>query len=182
MAKALLGNAVLADDLPYVTGSIGLLGTRPSWNLMNECDTLLMVGNTLPYAEFLPADGQARAVQIDINPRNVSMRVATEVDLIGDSAEVLRRLLAKVRAKTDPDWRERIELDVRKWWRTLESTAKVPGKSINPQHLFRELSPRLPDALMVGGECGSHTGWYARDVKLRTGMASSASAKLAKSG
>jgi pyruvate dehydrogenase (quinone) len=94
---------------------------------MNECDTLLMVGNTLPYAEFLPADGQARAVQIDINPRNVSMRVATEVNLIGDSAGVLRRLLAKVRAKTDPDWRERIELDVRKWWRTLESTAKVPA-------------------------------------------------------
>ena len=182
VAKALLGKAVLADDLPYVTGSIGLLGTRPSWNMMNGCDTLLMVGTTFPYAEFLPADGQARAVQIDINPRNVSMRVATEVNLIGDSAEVLRRLLAKVQAKTDPDWRERIELDVRKWWRTLESTADVPGKPINPQHIFRELSPRLPDAVMICGDCGSHTGWYARDVKLRAGMASSASGKLASMG
>ena len=182
VAKALLGKAVLPDDLPYVTGAIGLLGTKPSWEMMNNCDTLLMVGTTFPYAEFLPAEGQARAVQIDIDPRNVSMRYATEVNLIGDSAAVLRRLLAKVKAKQAPDWRERIELNVRKWWRALEDKAMAPAKPINPQRIFRELSPRLPDATIICGDCGSHTGWYARDVKLRKGMLASLSGKLATMG
>ena len=182
VAKALLGKAVLPDDLPYVTGAIGLLGTKPSWEMMNDCDTLLMVGTTFPYAEFLPAEGQARAVQIDIDPRNVSMRYATEVNLIGDSAAVLRRLLAKVQVKTDPTWRERIEVNVRKWWRALEAKAMVPAKPINPQRIFWELSPRLPDATIVCDDCGSHTGWYARDVKLREGMLGSLSGKLATMG
>ena len=182
VAKALLGKAVLPDDLPHVTGAIGLLGTKPSWDLMNDCDTLLMVGTTFPYAEFLPPDGQARAVQVDIDPRNVSMRYATEVNLIGDSAAVLRRLLAKVQAKTDPDWRERIEVNVRKWWRALEDKAMAPAKPINPQRIFWELSPRLPDAAIICGDCGSHTGWYARDVKLREGMMGSLSGKLATMG
>jgi pyruvate dehydrogenase (quinone) len=182
VAKALLGKAVLPDDLAYVTGAIGLLGTRPSWDMMNDCDTLLMVGTTFPYAEFLPAEGQARAVQIDIDPRNVSMRYATEVNLIGDSAAVLRRLLGKVQAKTDPTWRERIEVNVRKWWRALEDRAMAPARPINPQRIFWELSPRLPDAAIVCGDCGSHTGWYARDVKLRKGMLGSLSGKLATMG
>jgi pyruvate dehydrogenase (quinone) len=141
-----------------------------------------MVGTTFPYAEFLPADGQARAVQIDIDPRNVSMRYATEVNLIGDSAAVLQRLLAKVKPKTDPDWRERIELNMRKWWRALEDKAMAPAKPINPQRIFWELSPRLPDGSIVCGDCGSHTGWYARDVKLREGMLGSLSGKLATMG
>ena len=182
VAKALLGKAVLPDALPYVTGAIGLLGTKPSWEMMNHCDTLLIIGTTFPYPEFLPAEGQARAVQIDINARNVSMRYATEVNLIGDSAEVLQRLVAKVRAKSEPDWRERIELDVRKWWRALDAKAMVPAEPINPQRVFRELSPRLPDASIICGDCGSHTGWYARDVKLREGMLSSMSGKLATMG
>ena len=182
VAKALLGKAVLPDALPYVTGAIGLLGTKPSWEMMNHCDTLLIIGTTFPYPEFLPAEGQARAVQIDINARNVSMRYATEVNLIGDSAEVLQRLVAKVRAKSEPDWRERIELDVRKWWRALDAKAMVPAEPINPQRIFRELSPRLPDASIICGDCGSHTGWYARDVKLREGMLSSMSGKLATMG
>jgi pyruvate dehydrogenase (quinone) len=182
VAKALLGKAVLPDDVPYVTGAIGLLGTKPSWEMMNDCDTLLMVGTTFPYAEFLPADGQARAVQIDIDPRNVSMRYATEVNLIGDSAAVLRRLLSKVKPKSDPTWRQRIELNVRKWWRALEAKAMEPAEPINPQRIFRELSPRLPDSTILCGDCGSHTGWYARDVKLREGMLGSMSGKLATMG
>jgi pyruvate dehydrogenase (quinone) len=182
VAKALLGKAVLPDDLPYVTGSIGLLGTRPSWEMMNHCDTLLMVGTTFPYSEFLPADGQARAVQIDIAPRNVSMRYPTEVNLIGDSADVLRRLLPKLRQQPDPDWRERIEVNVRKWWRALEAKAMEPAEPINPQRIFWELSAALPDETIICGDCGSHTNWYARDMKIRRGMMASLSGKLATMG
>lgn len=182
VAKALLGKAALPDDLPFVTGSIGLLGTRPSWTMMDNCDTLLMVGTTFPYAEFLPEDGKARAVQIDIDPRNVSMRYPTEVNLIGDSAEVLRRLLPLLEAKDNSDWRENIEDDVRKWWKTLEAKAMEPAKPINPQRIFWELSPRLPDDIIICGDCGSHTNWYARDVKMRRGMMGSLSGKLATMG
>jgi pyruvate dehydrogenase (quinone) len=182
VAKALLGKAALPDDLPFVTGSIGLLGTKPSWEMMNDCDTLLMIGTTFPYAEFLPEDGQARAVQIDINPRYVSMRYPTEVNLIGDSAEVLRRLLPLLIQKENPDWRERIELNVRKWWRALEHKAMQPANPINPQRIFWELSSRLPDDVILCGDCGSHTNWYARDIKIRKGMMGSLSGKLATMG
>ncbi len=182
VAKALLGKAALPDDLPFVTGSIGLLGTKPSWQMMEGCDTLLMVGTTFPYAEFLPEDGQARAVQIDIKPRNVSMRYPTEVNLIGDSAEVLARLLPLLKPKDNPDWRERIEVNVRKWWRALESKAMEPANPINPQRIFWELSSKLPERTIICGDCGSHTNWYARDVKMRKGMMGSLSGKLATMG
>jgi len=182
VAKALLGKAVLPDALPFVTGSIGLLGTKPSWRLMDECDTLLMVGTTFPYSEFLPADGQARAVQIDIEPRNVSMRYATEVNLIGDAAATLRRLLPLLKTKEDTTWRERIEVDVRKWWRALELKAMEPASPINPQRVFWELSPLLPDRAIVTGDSGSNTHWFARDMKIREDMMASVSGKLATMG
>lgn len=182
VAKALLGKAAVPDHLPYVTGSIGLLGTKPSWDMMNHCDTLLMVGTTFPYVEFLPKEGQARAVQIDLSPNNVSMRYPTEVNLIGDSKEVLARLLKKLKPKRDPAWRERIELDVRKWWRALESAAMEAADPINPQRIFWELSELLPEDVIICGDCGSHTNWYARDVKLRKGMKASLSGKLATMG
>ena len=182
VAKALLGKAALPDDLPFVTGSIGLLGTKPSWQMMDNCDTLLMIGTTFPYAEFLPEDGKARAVQIDIDPRNVSMRYPTEVNLIGDSAEVLKRLLPLLVAKDDHAWREGIEANVRDWWSTLEAKAMEPANPINPQRIFWELSPKLPDNTIICGDCGSHTNWYARDVKMRQGMMGSLSGKLATMG
>lgn len=182
VAKALLGKAVVPDDLPFVTGSIGLLGTKPSWEMMNDCDTLLMIGTTFPYAEFLPPDGQARAVQIDLAPRNVSMRYPTEVNLIGDSGQVIRQLLTRLEQKDNPDWRERIEVNVKKWWRALEAKAMEPADPINPQRIFWELSPRLPDRSIICGDCGSHTNWYARDVKIRQGMMASLSGKLATMG
>lgn len=182
VAKALLGKAALPDALPYVTGSIGLLGTRPSWEMMNDCDTLLMVGTTFPYSEFLPRDGQARAIQIDLSPDNVSMRYATEVNLIGDSAEVLSRLLPRLKPRADQEWHERIEVNVRKWWRALESAAEEPADPINPQKIFRELSRALPDRSIICGDCGSHTNWYARDVQIRDGMMASLSGKLATMG
>ncbi len=182
VAKALLGKAALPDDLPFVTGSIGLLGTKPSWELMQGCDTLLMIGTTFPYSEFLPKDGQARAVQIDIQPRNVSMRYPTEVNLIGDSSKTLRRLIPHLERKTDRKWREHIESEVAKWWPELEAKAMEKADPINPQRIFWELSQHLPDRAILCGDCGSHTNWYARDIKIRRGMMASLSGKLATMG
>lgn len=182
IAKALLGKAAVPDDLPYVTGSIGLLGTKPSWDLMQECDTLLMVGTCFPYSEFLPEEGQARAVQIDIEPRNLSMRYPAEVNLVGDAAETLRKLLPLLRMKEDRRWQSRIEKNVADWWKELENKAMASADPINPQRIFWELSPRLPDRTIICGDSGSHTNWYARDVKMRRGMMASLSGTLATMG
>lgn len=182
VAKALLGKAAVPDDLPFVTGSIGLLGTKPSWDLMQECDTLLMVGTCFPYSEFLPEEGQARAVQIDIDARNLSMRYPADVNLLGDSAQTLRKLLPLLRAKEDRSWRERVENNVADWWKELEKKAMADADPINPQRIFWELSPRLPDGVILCGDSGSHTNWYARDVKLRRGMMASLSGTLATMG
>lgn len=181
-AKALLGKAALPDDLPFVTGSIGLLGTKPSWEMMRDCDTLLMVGTTFPYSEFLPKDGQARAVQIDIEPRNVGVRYPTEVNLIGDSAETLRRLIPLLQPKERGKWRETIEKNVADWWKDIEDRAMESAKPINPQRVFWELSPLLPEGTILCGDSGSHTNWYARNIKMRPGMMGSVSGKLASMG
>src|SRR6201999_1465365 len=141
-AKALLGKAVLPDDLPWVTGSIGLLGTEPSWKLMTECDTLLMVGSGFPYAEFLPKEGQAKGVQIDLKPDMLSLRYPMDVNLVGDSAETLRLLIPMLEQKTDRGWREQIEGWTSAWWKTLENRALATANPINPQRVTWELSPR----------------------------------------
>ena len=182
VAKALLGKAVLPDDLPWVTGSIGLLGTKPSWTMMNECDTLLVVGSSFPYPEFLPKEGQARGVQIDIDGRLLSIRYPMEVALMGDAAETLRALRPMLREKDDTTWREKIESDVRRWWKVLEARAMNPADPINPQRVFWELSPRLPDRAILSADSGSSANWYARDVKIRTGMMGSLSGNLATMG
>src|SRR5262249_30426620 len=124
IAKALLGKMAVADELPFVTGAIGLLGTQPSWDLMNECDTVVMVGTSFPYSEFLPKEGQARAVQIDIDGRRVGLRYPTEVNLIGDSTLTLEALLPLLDYKLDRGWREDIERKVAKWWQVLEERAR----------------------------------------------------------
>ena len=182
VAKALLGKAALPDDLPWVTGSIGLLGTLPSWDLMQNCDTLLMVGTSLPYSEFLPEDGAARAVQIDISPRKCSIRYPTEVNLVGDSAQTLRALLPLLAKKDRSKWRQQIESNVRDWWDLLERQAMESAQPINPQRIFWELSPRLPENVILCGDSGSHTNWYARDIKMRRGMLASLSGTLATMG
>ena len=182
VAKALLGKAALPDDLPWVTGSIGLLGTKPSWDLMNGCDTLLMVGSGFPYSEFLPKEGQARGVQVDIDPGMLSLRYPMEVSLVGDSAETLRALLPLLDQKQDRGWREGIEEGVRDWWRTLEERAMQPAKPVNPQRVTWELSPRLPERAIVTSDSGSCANWYARDVKMRRGMMASLSGGLASMG
>jgi pyruvate dehydrogenase (quinone) len=182
VAKALLGKAALPDDLPWVTGSLGLLGTKPSWELMMECDTLLMIGSSFPYSEFLPEEGKARGVQIDLAARRTSLRFPMEVNLVGDSALTLRALLPLLKRKEDRSWRKKIEASVADWWKVLEARAMHPAKPINPQRVFWELSQRLPDNAILSSDSGSSANWFARDIKIRPGMMASLSGTLATMG
>jgi pyruvate dehydrogenase (quinone) len=181
-AKALLGKDVLADDLPWVTGSIGLLGTKPSWDLMTGCDTLLLVGTSFPYSEFLPKEGQARAVQIDLDGRMLSLRYPVELPLVGDARETLRALAPLLRRKADRSWRERIEREVATWWKVMEARALEPAEPLNPQRLYWELSPLLPDGCILCADSGSSANWFARDLRIRPGMMASLSGNLASMG
>lgn len=182
VAKALLGKAVLPDRLPYVTGAIGLLGTQPSWDMMNECDTLLMVGTSFPYAEFLPREGQARAVQIDRDGRKLSLRYPVEVGLVGDSRLTLEALIPLLEPKKARRWRERIEKQVASWRDTVHARAMVDAKPLNPQRPFLELSRRLPPQAIIACDSGSAANWYARDIEMQEGMMGSVSGGLATMG
>lgn len=182
VARALLGKAVLPDDLPWVTGSIGLLGTAPSSEMMAGCDTLLMVGSGFPYSEFLPKEGQARGVQIDLAPDMLSLRYPMEVNLVGDAAETLAALLPHLRAREDGSWRKTIERNVKAWWKTLEDRALQPANPVNPQRVCWELSPRLPADAILTSDSGSCANWYARDIKVQQGMMASLSGGLASMG
>lgn len=179
VAKALLGKAVIPDDLPYVTGSIGLLGTKPSWELMTQCDTLLMVGSSFPYSEFLPKEGQARGIQIDIDGKMLGIRYPMDVLLHGDSKETLQALLPILKRKESLQWRNQIEDSIKKWWQVLEARAHNEANPINPQSVFWELSKRLPDNCILAGDSGSTAFWFARDLKIRKGMMASISGTLA---
>jgi pyruvate dehydrogenase (quinone) len=182
VAKALLGKDVLPDDLPWVTGSIGLLGTRPSYEMMRDCDTLLIVGSNFPYSQFLPDFGQARAVQIDLDGRFIGMRYPTEVNLVGDSAATLRALLPKLAAKPDRAWRETIEKNVASWWDTVDKEAAVDADPVNPMAIVNELSKRIPENAIVTADSGSSTNWYARNLRMRGDMRGSLSGTLATMG
>jgi pyruvate dehydrogenase (quinone) len=182
IAKALLGRATIPDDLPFVTGSIGLLGTRPSDFMMQNCDTLLMVGSSFPYSEWLPREGQARAVQIDIKPRMLSLRYPMEVNLHGDAKETMRALLPLLEPRQSGRWRARIEAEVSDWWKVLEERAMMSADPLNPQRVFWELSPRLPDGVVLTADSGSATNWWARDLRIRRGMTASVSGGLASMG
>ena len=182
IAKALLGKACVSDDLPFVTGSIGLLGTQPSWEMMEHCDTLLMVGTSFPYSEFLPQEGKARAVQIDRDGRRLGLRYPTEINLVGDSRLTLQALLPLLEAKPDDAWRKEIEDNVARWWDVLEARAMNEATPLNPQRVFWELSTLLPDDAIITCDSGTATAWYARDLKLRRGMMGSLSGGLATMG
>lgn len=182
VAKALLGRAALSDELPFVTGSIGLLGTEPSDLLMQRCDTLLMIGTTFPYAEWLPKQAQARGIQIDIDAKKLSLRFPNEVNLHGDARETLRALLPLLEHKEDRSWRDRIEKSVARWWDVLEERAMQKANPLNPQRVFWDLSPQLPDRCIVTADSGSVANWWARDLKMRDGMMASLSGNLATMG
>lgn len=179
IAKALLGKAVLPDDISYVTGSIGLLGTKPSWDLMMDCDTLLMIGSSFPYSEFLPKKKNAKGVQIDIDGKMLGIRFPMDVNLQGDSKQTLKALIPLLKEKTDREWRNTIESNVTEWWKVLEARAMHSADPINPQRIFWELSSRLPDNCILTADSGSSANWYARDIKIRKGMMASLSGNLA---
>jgi pyruvate dehydrogenase (quinone) len=182
VAKALLGKDVLADDLPYVTGSIGLLGTRPSYEMMRDCDTLLIVGSNFPYSQFLPDYGQARGIQIDIDGAMIGMRYPTEVNIVGDASATLAELIPLLQRKADRSWREQIETNVARWWETVERQAMLSARPVNPMRVAWELSSRLPANAIVTADSGSSTNWYARCVKLIEGVRASLSGTLATMG
>jgi pyruvate dehydrogenase (quinone) len=181
VAKALLGKDVVPDDVPYCTGSIGLLGTKPSWDMMQKADTLLMVGSSFPYAEFLPSEGQAKAVQIDLAGRNLSLRYPMDLALVGDAKQSLAELLPLLSPKTDRSWQESLIKANQKWWKVMARRAE-PGElngRLRPQPLFASLSEHLPDGAILSSDSGSAANWFARHVKLRTGMKASLSGNLA---
>jgi pyruvate dehydrogenase (quinone) len=179
VAKALNGRDVLPDDLPFVTGSIGLLGSKPSYEMMEGCDTFLMIGSSFPYSEWLPEPGQARGVQIDIDGRLVGIRYPMEVGLVGDAKDTLRELIPQLERKEDRSWREEIEGEVTRWWEILEERAMLDADPLNPQRVFHELSSRLPDNCILTADSGSATNWWARQLKLRRGMRAALSGTLA---
>ncbi|MGI4880353.1 MAG: thiamine pyrophosphate-requiring protein [Janthinobacterium lividum] len=182
VAKALLGKTALPDDLPFVTGPIGLLGTAPSSDMMDGCDTLLMIGTSFPWAEFLPKDGQARAVQIDLSADSLGLRYPTEVNLHGDAAETLRALLPLLEHKAGRGWRDKIEAAMVDWWKLMEQRAMAAASPVNPQRVVWEMSPRLgPDAI-VTSDSGSCANWFARDYRVKRGQMASLSGGLASMG
>ncbi len=182
VAKPLLGKDVLSDELAYVTGAIGLLGTRPSYEMMMGCDTLLTVGSNFPYTQFLPDFGQARGVQIDIDGKFIGMRYPYEVNLVGDATATLRALIPHLKRQEDRSWREGIEAGVERWWRSMDAEADVEANPVNPMLLFRELSTRLPTNAIVAADSGSSANWYARQLKFRGDVRGSLSGTLATMG
>ena len=179
VAKALLGKDVLPDTLPFVTGPLGLLGTEPSNKMMESCDTLFMIGTSFPYAEWLPPEGDAKCVEIDIDGSLIGVRYPNDVSLVGDSKDTLKALIPLLRRKTDRAWRELIEGEVATWERVLEDRAHQKGDPLNPQYVFWEINKRLPDHAIFTSDSGSATNWWARYIKLREGMAASLSGTLA---
>ncbi|MGW2640512.1 thiamine pyrophosphate-requiring protein [Streptomyces sp. NPDC001348] len=187
VAKALLGKDVLSDELPFVTGSIGLLGTRPSYELMRDCDTLLTVGSSFPYTQFMPEFGKARAVQIDIDPHMVGMRYPYEVNLVGDAKATLRRLITLLEADRggrpkDREWFDTVRANVRRWHETMERRAHLSADPINPEFVARALDPLLPQNAIITSDSGSVANWYARHITMRPGMRGSLSGTLATMG
>ncbi|HJQ43427.1 MAG TPA: thiamine pyrophosphate-requiring protein [Jatrophihabitantaceae bacterium] len=181
-AKALLGKDVLPDDLPWVTGSIGLLGTIPSYRMMTGCDTLLTVGSNFPYTQFLPEFGQARGIQIDRSGKFIGMRYPYELNLVGDAQATLRALIPLLHKQPDRSWRESIESDVARWWEIVERRALTDADPVNPMRIFYELSSRLPDNAIIASDSGSAANWYARHLRFRGDMRGSLSGTLATMG
>lgn len=182
VAKALLGKDVLPDDLPYVTGAIGLLGTKPSYDLMMGCDTLLMIGTGFPWSEFLPKDGQARSVQIDIDPAMLGLRYPVEVNLHGDSALTLRQLMPLLKRNENRSWHDSIVKGVEKWWQTVEERAMTAADPVNPQRVVWEMSAKLPADAIICADSGTSGPWYAVYHRMKSGQRGTVSGGLASMG
>jgi pyruvate dehydrogenase (quinone) len=184
VAKSWLGKAVVPEDVPFCTGHIGLLGSKPTWDMMKECDALLVVGSSFPYAEFYPKAGQAKGVQIDIDGRMLSLRFPMDVNLKGDSKQTLAALMPLVRRKEDRAWQNQLIESVKEWWKVVEGRAHVDGNNglLNPERVFWELGKKLPDRCIISADSGTTANWFARDLKIRRGMLASGSGNLASMG
>lgn len=184
VAKSWLGKAAFPEEIPFCTGHIGLLGSKPSWDLMKECDTLLVVGSSFPYAEFYPKAGQAKGVQIDMDGRLLSLRYPMEVNLKGYAKQTLAALMPLIEHKNDRSWQKQVIENVKDWWKIVEGRAHTSGNNglLNPELVFWELSPKLPDRCILSADSGTTANWYARDLKIRRGMLASGSGNLATMG
>ncbi len=184
VSKSWLGKAVVPEDVPYCTGHIGLLGSKPTWDMMQDCDTLLVVGSSFPYGEFYPPVGQCKGVQIDIDGRLLSLRFPMDVNLKGDSKQTLEALIPLIQRKSDRAWQETIIENVKDWWKIVEARAMTDGNAglLNPERVFWELSPKLPDRCILSADSGTTANWFARDLKIRRGMMASGSGNLASMG
>jgi pyruvate dehydrogenase (quinone) len=182
VAKALLGKDVLSDELPFVTGAIGLLGTKPSYEMMMNCDTLLTVGSNFPYTQFMPELGQARGVQIDVDGSLIGMRYPYEVNLVGDARRTLQALIPLLEHKQDRGWREDLEKQVSRWWDVIDAEAHVAAKPVNPMRIFHEFSKQAPENCIIAADSGSAANWYARNIRFRGQMRGSLSGNLATMG
>src|SRR5581483_11798189 len=179
IAKALLGKAAVPDDSPYTTGPIGLLGTRPSQQALEECDTLLVVGSSFPYIEFLPRPGQARGVQIELDPMRVGLRYPVEVGLVGDSRRTLQALLPLLHRQQDRGFLERAQRGMRDWWRLMEERGTRADTPMKPQVVAWELGKRLRDDAVVTCDSGTVATWWARHIPVRRGQLHALSGTLA---
>ncbi|MBC2903102.1 thiamine pyrophosphate-requiring protein [Streptomyces cupreus] len=182
VAKALLGKDVLSDELPYVTGAIGLLGTRASYELMRDCDTLLTIGSSFPYTQFLPDFGKARGVQIDLDPHMVGMRYPYEVNLVGDARATLERLIPMIDPERGREWYDTVCDNVMRWRDVMERRANLSADPINPEYVAHVLDPLLPADAIISSDSGSAANWYARHLTMRPGMRGSLSGTLATMG
>ncbi len=176
--KALLGKSCVPDDSPYTTGGLGLLGTLPSEEAMEECDTLLIVGSTLPYIEFYPKPGAARCVQIDVDPTRISLRYPAEAPLVGDSAETLDSLLPLLKPKSK-SFLERAQKGMKDWNELLHTRGTVKDLPMKPQVVGYELGKRIPPNAMVCSDSGTNTTWWARYVPSLKGAMHTCSGNLA---
>jgi pyruvate dehydrogenase (quinone) len=179
IVKALLGKAAVPDDSPYTTGQIGLLGTRPSQEVMEGCDTLLLVGTAFPYIEFLPKPGQARAVQIELDSMRVGLRYPVEVGLVGDSRRTLQALLPLLRRNDDRRFLEQAQSGMREWWQLIEERGTRADVPMKPQVVAWELGKRLRDDAIVCSDSGTVATWWARQIRARRGQMYSLSGMLA---
>lgn len=177
--KALLGKACVPDDSPYTTGGIGLLGTRPSQEAMEDCDTLLIVGSAFPYLEFMPKPGQAKAVQIDLDPKKIGLRYPVETGLVGDSKNTLRELIKLLRRKEDRSFLKAAQAGMKDWWEVMEKRSTRKDKPMKPQVVAWELGKRLRHDAIVSCDSGTITTWWARQIQAKRGQKYSLSGTLA---
>jgi len=179
IVKALLGKAAVPDDSPFTTGSIGLLGTKPSQDALEECDTLLMAGTSFPYIEFLPKPGQARGVQIELDPMRIGLRYPVQVGLVGDCARTLQALLPLLTRKTERGFLESAQERMKGWLELMEERATRTDSPMKPQVLAHELGRRLRTDAIVACDSGTIATWWARHIPAQRGQMHSLSGNLA---